>query len=76
MIEFLAMDGYAGFVWTSYGLTALAAGGLVWWALSGRARARARLARIQASAARDSLGGEDPLARGDAPDSGKTGHAP
>lgn len=75
MIEFLAMNGYAGFVWTSYGLTALAVGGLIWWALDGRARARTRLERIQALSAKDSLHPEDSLARGDAPEAASTGYS-
>ncbi len=75
MIEFLAMNGYAGFVWTSYALTFLVIGALVWWTLAARSTARARLERLQALAARDSLKTDDDLPRGDAPDSGKTGHA-
>lgn len=75
MTEFLAMDGYAGFVWTSYALTLAVCAGLVWWTLSARAAARARLERLQALTARDSLGADDDLPRGDAPESGKTGHS-
>jgi heme exporter protein D len=30
MSDFLAMGGYAAFVWPSYGLTALVLGGLAW----------------------------------------------
>lgn len=36
LADFFAMGGYAVFVWTSYGLAALGAGGLVWAVLSWR----------------------------------------
>lgn len=75
MIEFLSMDGYGAYVWTSYALTAIAAGGLVWWALGARATARARLERIQVLSAKDSLHPDDRLARGDAPDAPGTGYS-
>lgn len=75
MIGFLAMNGYAAYVWTSYALTALAVCGLVWWALAARGAARARLERIQVRAAQDSLTSEDSLARGDAPDGPGTGYS-
>jgi heme exporter protein D len=40
MSEYLAMGGYAAFVWPSYGLTAAVLGALAW--VSWRARAAAR----------------------------------
>jgi heme exporter protein D len=46
MSEFLAMGGYAAFVWPSYALTALTLGALAW--VSGRARAAARAADDEA----------------------------
>ncbi|MFW5661158.1 MAG: heme exporter protein CcmD [Oceanicaulis sp.] len=48
MSAFFAMDGYAVFVWSSYGLTALGVGGLVALTIAARRRARARLNRLQA----------------------------
>ena len=45
MSEFLAMDGYAAFIWPAYGLTALGVAGLALFILSERRAARARLAR-------------------------------
>ena len=45
MSEFLAMDGYAAFIWPSYGLTALGVIGLIAFVLSERHAAKARLAR-------------------------------
>lgn len=48
MSAFLAMDGYAGFVWSSYGLTVIGSVGLIVWAVGARRAAAARLARLQA----------------------------
>lgn len=48
MSAFLAMDGYAAFVWSSYGLTAMGVGALIVWAVGARRAAAARLARLQA----------------------------
>lgn len=48
MSDFLAMDGYAAFVWPAYGLTLLGVGGLVLWAARARSAAAARLARLEA----------------------------
>jgi len=45
MSEFLAMEGYAAFIWPAYGLTALGVAGLALFILSERRAARARLAR-------------------------------
>jgi len=75
MIEFLAMDGYAGFVWGAYAVTGLTAAALIWWTLSARAHARARLERIQARNARDSRDPQTDLPHGDAPHASDTGHA-
>ena len=47
MSEFLAMDGYAAFIWPAYGLTALGVAGLALFILSERRAAQARLAREQ-----------------------------
>lgn len=48
MSGYLAMDGYAAFVWPAYGLTLLGVGGLVLWTLQAHRAAAARLARLQA----------------------------
>ena len=48
LIEFFAMDGYAAFVWTAYGLTFAAVGGLVGLTLARRKAAAERLARLEA----------------------------
>jgi len=48
MAEWLAMDGYAGFVWTAWGLTVAVIGALVTWAWRARSRANARLAQLEA----------------------------
>jgi len=45
---FLAMDGYAAFVWPAYALTLAGVGGLIAWTVSARRAAAARLARLQA----------------------------
>lgn len=42
MLDYLAMGGYAAYVWPAYGLAALVIGGLLWTSLRGmRARERA-----------------------------------
>jgi len=46
--EFLAMGGYAAFVWSAYGLTFLGVAGLILWTARARAAAAARLSRLQA----------------------------
>ncbi len=43
----LAMGGYAGFVWPAYGVTALVLLGLLWSSLSGLGRRSAELARLE-----------------------------
>lgn len=48
MAEFFAMDGYAVFVWGSYGATLAGMVGLIGLALSRRKSAEARLQRLQA----------------------------
>ncbi len=49
--EFFAMDGYAVYVWVSYGLSFLGSTGLVLMAVSRRQKASARLARLEAQEA-------------------------
>ncbi|PWE18261.1 heme exporter protein CcmD [Marinicauda salina] len=61
MSEYFAMGGYAGYVWASYALAAAGVGALVAAVLVERAKARARLDRIRALEAEDSVadaGGE------------------
>jgi heme exporter protein CcmD len=48
MLDWLAMDGYAGFVWGSWALGAGVLGALIALALRARARALAHLARLEA----------------------------
>jgi len=52
--EFFAMDGYAVYVWVSYGLSALGCAGLIVLAVGRRARAAQRLARLEALDAEES----------------------
>jgi heme exporter protein D len=47
MTEFLAMGGYAVFVWPSYAVSALVLVGLVWLSRRAARRARARLAVLE-----------------------------
>lgn len=47
MAEFFAMGGYAFFVWSAYGLTALVTVGLVTWSLLGYRAARMRVADLE-----------------------------
>jgi len=65
---FLAMDGYAAFVWPAYGLTLLGVGGLVVWTIKARRDASARLARLQAldAPAQDALAQDAPAQDGGA----------
>lgn len=51
LIDFLSMDGYAVYVWVSYGLSLLGSVGLVVMAVSRRRAASARLARLEAQEA-------------------------
>jgi len=51
MSAFLAMDGYAAFVWPAYGLTAAGVAGLIMLALKRRKDAEARLKRLEADEA-------------------------
>ncbi|HEY8696034.1 MAG TPA: heme exporter protein CcmD [Rhizomicrobium sp.] len=46
LANFLAMGGYAAFVWPAYGVTALGLGAAVFLTLRGYARAKARLAQF------------------------------
>ena len=47
MSEFLAMGGYAAFVWPAWGISAAALGGLVVFALAERRAAAERLRRLE-----------------------------
>lgn len=51
LTEFFSMDGYAVYVWVSYGLSLLGSVGLVGLAISRRRAANARLARLEAQEA-------------------------
>lgn len=51
--EFFAMDGYAVYVWVSYGLSFLGVAGLIGLALQRRVRATERLARLEALEAQE-----------------------
>jgi len=51
LTDFLSMDGYAVYVWVSYGLSLLGNVGLVLMAISRRRAASARLARLEAQEA-------------------------
>lgn len=46
--DFFAMDGYAVYVWVSYGLSFAGAAGLIVLAVNRRVQAAARLARLEA----------------------------
>ena len=48
LAEFFAMDGYAVYVWVSYGLSFLGSIALVWMTISRRRAAAARLRRLEA----------------------------
>jgi len=43
MSELLDMGGYGAFIWPAYGITVLALGGVIVWAVAGWKRAKARL---------------------------------
>ncbi len=45
--RFLAMGGYAAYVWPAYGLTLCVLGGLLWWSLASYRRSRRTLERLQ-----------------------------
>ncbi len=49
---FFAMGGYAGFVWSAYGITALVLALLALVSVVGERRARARLAAIEQRSSR------------------------
>ncbi len=51
LAEFFAMDGYAVYVWVSYGLSLAGSIGLVLMAVGRRRAASARLARLEAQEA-------------------------
>lgn len=48
LAEFFAMDGYAVYVWVSYGLSLLGSIVLVWRTVARRRAAAARLKRLEA----------------------------
>ena len=48
MSEWLAMDGYAAFVWPTYALALLAVGGLLFLTISRRRATAKRLAELEA----------------------------
>ncbi|WP_439635904.1 heme exporter protein CcmD [Oceanicaulis sp.] len=48
LAEFFAMDGYAVYVWVSYGLSFLGSIALVWMTIARRRAAAARLRRLEA----------------------------
>jgi heme exporter protein D len=48
LAEFFAMDGYAVYVWVSYGLSFLGSIALVWMTVARRRAAAARLRRLEA----------------------------
>ena len=52
MSEWLAMDGYAVFVWPTYGLALLAVGGLLVITILRRRASAKRLAELEAEEAR------------------------
>jgi heme exporter protein CcmD len=47
MSDFFAMDGYAFFVWTSWGVSAVALAGLLLWVLMERRAANIRLQQLE-----------------------------
>jgi heme exporter protein D len=47
VIKYLAMGGYAAYVWPAYGLTLLVLGGLLLWSLAGYRRHQRELKRLQ-----------------------------
>jgi len=47
MTEFLAMGGYAGYVWPAYGAAVLVLAGLLIWTVRGLRHHRQRLARME-----------------------------
>ena len=52
MNEFLNMGGYAVYVWSAYGVTAVVLVGLLLWTLASLRRVRAELAQLEALAPR------------------------
>jgi heme exporter protein D len=45
--RFLAMGGYAAYVWPAYGLTLAVLGALLWWSLGAYRRSQRRLEELQ-----------------------------
>ena len=60
MSEFLAMDGYAAYVWSAYGITLAVLGLNVWFA---RRRNAAAIARVQSVEAVDDTRAPRPTVR-------------
>lgn len=66
LTDFLSMDGYAVYVWVSYGLSLLGSVGLVLMAVNRRRAASARLARLEAQEAAMKPADVDPVSDEDA----------
>jgi heme exporter protein D len=66
LTDFLSMDGYAVYVWVSYGLSLVGSVGLVVMAISRRRAASARLARLEAQEAAVNPGAAKPVSDEDA----------
>ena len=47
MADFLAMGGYAAFVWPAYGISFLVLAGAVIWTIAAERAARRRLSQVQ-----------------------------
>ncbi len=47
VMQFLAMGGYAAYVWPAYGLTVIVLGGLLAWSLGAYRRRQRELERLQ-----------------------------
>ena len=49
MSDFLAMGGYAAFVWPSYGISLVALAAAAWWTVAAERKLRRRLAALESS---------------------------
>jgi heme exporter protein D len=47
MAHFLAMGGYAAFVWPAYGVSFLGVGGMIWLTLRDYAKTKRQLAQLE-----------------------------
>jgi len=47
MVHFLAMSGYAAFIWPAYAVSAIAIGGIVWATIRDYRRAKRRLQQLE-----------------------------